>query len=180
LQRGNLSLLILERSLEFPDLPEWLKIIFGMCGGVFAWMLVIWLSKEWVSSNIIEPIQEQKENLKEMRRIFDEFHDKVTGFMFQVVTTSRELTEHNTKEIDKMSKLFTEATQHTARTSMFAAEALEKVNVLEKITEKSSETVIKLIQISNAVNEKNKELHTEVKKISDDLIMIKNKIGSGK
>jgi hypothetical protein len=53
---------------------------------------------------------------------------------------------------------------------MESHEALKKVNSLEQTTEK-------LFEIASKTHEKTMAMKSEVKKINDDLIMVKNKVG---
>jgi hypothetical protein len=140
--------------MENLELPEWLKIALGICGGAFAWGLVFWLLKEWIKDHVLEAIEDLKNKNIEMRNDFTRFSDRINSFLFKIINSQNDLSKSVTKEVTEMTRLF-EKTQ-------------EKVTVLESVADK-------MVKITTVVSEKNRHLETEVKKISDELILIRDK-----
>lgn len=141
-------------------------------GGSFgiALFLVAFLFKKFVTKEIIDPIEELQKDSKEVRSSFIKFTENINSFVFRIIKGHGEMIDSVNKNANQMNTLFAEATRHTSQAKTEAHQALEKVNAM-------SETADKLVEIGTKNHLKNKKLETEVKKISDDVILIKNKIG---
>jgi hypothetical protein len=145
---------------------------FAIEGGSFgiSLFLIYILFKRFVKKEIVEPIEELQEDHKQLKRSFTRFSETASDMTFKVVNSHTQMVDIVTKTTSNMYNLFAEATRHTSQAKVESHEALNKVNVLEATTDK-------LLKISTAVHEKNKSIETEVHKLSNDLIMIKNKVG---
>jgi hypothetical protein len=145
---------------------------FAIEGGSFgiSLFLVYVLFKKFIKKEISEPIEDLQKDNKEIKNSFIKFTENINSFVFKILKSNADTHEGVNKNISNMNNLFTEATRHTSQSKMESFEALKKVNAL-------GETTDKLLKIATIVHEKNKKLETEVHKISDDMVMVKDKIG---
>jgi hypothetical protein len=132
--------------------------------------LVYYLFKKFIKKEIVEPINDLKEENTEIKKSFIKFTENINGFVFKILKSNNDTHEGINLNISNMNNLFTESTRHTSQAKIESYEALEKVNVLKETTDK-------LLKIATIEHEKNKNINTEVQKLSHDMIMVKNKIG---
>jgi methyl-accepting chemotaxis protein len=128
------------------------------------------LFTKFVKKEIIKPIENLQEENTEIKKGFIKFTENINSFIFRILKSHQDTAESVNKNIANMNNLFTEATQHTSKAMMQSHEALKKVNALE-------ETADKLLQIATKTHEKTVAMKSEVKKINEDLIMVKGKMG---
>lgn len=148
---------------------------YAIEGGSFgvSLFLMYFLFKRFVKKEVIEPIEEiQKDNIN-TKKSFEKFTENINSFIFRILKSHVDTDDRINKNMSEMNHLFTEATRHTSQSKIDSFEALKKVNVLE-------ETADKLLKITAKVHEKNEKIESEVKQLSKDMIMIKNKTGVGK
>ena len=138
------------------------RAIEGGAFGISLFLSYI-LFKRFIKKEIVEPIAELKVDNIELKKGFTQFTERVTGFVFRLTKSHNELSESVTRESLNMTKLFTEATQHTSQAKLEAHAALEKVNV----TQQTADKLLKVATIT----------HTEVVKLKNDMVMVKNKVG---
>jgi hypothetical protein len=150
--------------VESSELPGWLKLIIGLCGGTFAWGLVAVLSKSWVESNVIEPIKELKESQRELRNNFIQFTERVTSQVFELVKNNKDISIHH-------SKLLEQVTIDARQAIHNSGAAVERADKIERMAKD-------LFNVSTALHDKNVKMQSQIKQISDDLIMVKGKIKS--
>lgn len=145
---------------------------YAIEGGSFgiSLFLVYFLFKKFIKKTLIEPIDDLQKDNREIKSSFIRFTENINSFVYKILESNAKTHEGVNKNISNMNNLFTEATRHTSQAKMESFEALKKVNSMEETTDK-------LLKIATIVHEKNKKLETEVHKISDDMIMVKDKIG---
>lgn len=144
------------------ELPGWLKLLISLGGGAFAWGLVVILSKSWVETNVIKPIEELKRDSSEIKQNFVQFTERINSQFFDLIS--------KTKESSALSiKLLNSVTQDARQAMDNSGSAVERVQAMQQTTDK-------LVKIATAVHEKNKHLETVITQITKDLIMVKGKI----
>lgn len=145
---------------------------YAIEGGSFgiSLFLVYVLFKRFIIKEIVEPLDSIKTEHSKLKTSFEKFTENVTSFIFKLLKSHDDLTKTVHRDVSNMHNLFTEITKHTSQARIEAHEALKKVNVLEETTEK-------ILKIATLVHDKNKKIETEVTKISDELILVKTKMG---
>lgn len=128
------------------------------------------LFKKFIKAEVVEPIAELKEENSEIKKSFNRFTEQIMGFVFKVIKGHADLIENANRNSANMNNLFSESSRQSSQARRDSLEAIEKVNVMEK-------TADKLLKIATAVHEKNKSIETEVLKLSNDMIMVKTKVG---
>jgi hypothetical protein len=138
-------------------------------GGFGVSVLIAWLLiNRFIKKDVLGAIEEAQKTAKLGYKTATELKESLNGTMFKVSSSQTELVQLLNTEILKSSN-------NSAQAKADADVALQKVNVLLKGTENIGVTVEKLVKIATVVHEKNKHLETEVTKIRDELIFIKNK-----
>lgn len=155
--------------MEGLDLPEWLKISLGLCGGAFAWGLVFVLSKSWINDHVIKPIQDLKTDNEIVEKRLEKFMGQINTFTFKILTSHQDHMRSTSKEISALGEMFSHASSHSTKAKLDAQIALEKVNILERNAEK-------FMKIATLVHNTNEALKTEIEQITEDLIFVKTKI----
>jgi hypothetical protein len=145
---------------------------YAIEGGSFGISLFLTyvLFKKFIKKEVIEPIEELKSENVEIRKGFITFTNDINGFVFRLMKNHSEIIESVNKNSSNMNTILTDAISHSSTAKLESFEALKKVNVLETTTDK-------LLKISTLVHDKNKNLETEIIRISKDMFMVKNKIG---
>jgi methyl-accepting chemotaxis protein len=144
---------------------------YAIEGGSFgvSLFLVFFLSKKFIKKGIIEPIEELKADVREVRKNFIQFTERINGLVFTLMKNNSEMNDHINSNITNMNNLFTDTTRQTSQAMVNSTEALKKVNVMEQTTEK-------LLSIATKVHEKNQRIETEIKKLSEEFILVKSKL----
>jgi hypothetical protein len=143
--------------------------IEGGCFGISLFLAYVLFTK-FVKKEIIKPIENLQEENTEIKKGFIKFTENINSFIFRILKSHQDTAESVNKNISNMNNLFTEATRHTSKAMMDSSEALKKVNAMVETTDK-------LLDIGKRTHEKTLAMKSEVKKISDDLIMVKDKVG---
>lgn len=149
-------------------MDEFWRWLFGS-GGI---VITIWLAKKFFEKNIEEAIKDAKSTAKEAKEAVYEAKNSFNGAIFQVVNSQRDLSNEISKETSKLNTLFIEATRHTSDAMMKSYKTEQEVQALKQRTE---EHIVKLARGFQKLNDKIENTKSDVKQISDDLILIKNK-----
>jgi hypothetical protein len=147
--------------METVEAPGWLKLLLSLCGGAFAWGLVVILFKAWVETNIIEAIAELRRGQVKTEQNFIAFTDRVNSLILEMMKDSKSSVANHSKILNQMSDEIRQAIHDSGA-------AIEKVYAVQV-------TADKLVKIATGVHEKNKHIESEVKRLSSEMIMVRSK-----
>ena len=147
----------------------------GSFAGIAA-LLLYYLFKRFVKKEVIEPIEELQKNYKSVTDGFIKFTDRVTSFVFSIQKGHKQLEESMAQETLKMSNLFADAMRQVSEARVASMEAVQKSRAAMKVAEEQNQTTAKMFQIVKLVHNSSENMKTEIKHISEDLLMVKTKV----
>lgn len=161
--------------MENFNLPEWLKVVLGVTGGLAAWSIAAYMAKKWFEKAVLEEITSLKSDVSHIRDSITDTMKNISTFILRFSGYQNEFTKSLQTETRKMSEMFSSASQQAFVAAQKSEEAIQRANVIQRASEENRATVEKLIKIATAVHDQNKTLRHEVVEIKSELVLIKAK-----
>jgi hypothetical protein len=152
------------------EIAKW--VIEGGSFGV-AFILAYYLFKRFIKTEVIEPIQEVKVIAKEALKASQEAKDSARTSSFNVMNKVQEIQTNVSSTMTSVAKDFSDMAKYAGSAKLDSIMALEEI---KKTKISGEEQMGKLASATMKVFKKQESVETEVKKLGDDLMMIRSKV----
>ena len=154
----------------FDEILKW--AVEGTSGGIGI-LLAYYLFKRFIKKEVLEPIEEIKDLAKKAYKSAEDAKDTIKATSFSMLTKHQEVQNQVVAQMISVEKSFSEMSRQAATARIEVGEVKELLKSLKKGTE---EDVTKLTLVGRKLFVKVRTMETEVKKISDELVMVKTKV----
>lgn len=145
---------------------EWGEIVLKIVGEGGVWALALWLGKGWFEAKVLEPIKELKKSNVDMKLAHDNALAELKMTRQDITKEWSMLKNEIRQKLVESANLFSRATEYAQGAQSDAKKAIDQLNLSANQTDQ---------KLKNLALNLGSNLKTEIKKINDELIIIKGK-----
>lgn len=141
-----------------------------------AFCISLWLTyyfiKKFIKEEVIEKIAHAVKTSRSAMEACERTEEKITGTSFKLMEKMSSLEDRVGRQVGEITRAFAEMSQHSIESHIISQKTSDELKSHQRITD---EKFVRTAKVFKATHDKTMKLESVVQKLSDDLIILKNK-----